>query len=64
MPLIRDEFEDPRWLLPHIKHRQSIGNLSKDTSLHNPSIKHSEMSYDLERGSVSDEDMDKDEGVR
>ena len=33
MPLIRDELEHPRWLLPHITHRQSIGNLSEDTSL-------------------------------
>ena len=60
MPLIREEFEDLRWLLPHIKHHQSIGNLNEDTSLHNPSIKHSEMSYDLERGSVSHEDLDKE----
>ena len=65
MPLIRDEFEHQRWLLPHIKHRQSIGNLSEDTSLHNPNIRLSKMSYNLERGSVSDEDLDNEieEGV-
>ena len=55
MPMIRDEFEHLRWLLPHIKHPATICNVGEGIRPHSSSTRQSDISYDLlEKGSAAD----------